>query len=143
MVRLTMPPLTDGVAPEVLVPRPNKMGIALHPDGLVPRIVIRPEYAPLLLDRLAREAASTPDHPVADLFKEVRACTTAVPPDEHMVDTSLFVPLRVLALGRELSFFSKIATFGTARHITIAELSIESFFPADNATNVALHAALA
>jgi hypothetical protein len=119
------------------------MGIALHPDGLVPRIVIRPEYAPLLLDRLAREAASTPDHPVADLFKEVRACTTAVPPDEHMVDTSLFVPLRVLALGRELSFFSKIATFGTARHITIAELSIESFFPADNATNVALHAALA
>jgi hypothetical protein len=54
----------------------------------------------------------------------------------------LFVSLRLRALGgQELAFFSTIATFGTARDITIAELSIESVFPADKTTSAALHTA--
>jgi hypothetical protein len=36
--------------------------------------------------------------------------------------------------GRELSFFSTITTFGTATEVTVAELSVEAFFPADQQT---------
>ena len=44
--------------------------------------------------------------------------------------------------GEELRFFSTTATFGTAVDVTVAELSIESFFPADAATRAAVAAAL-
>ena len=50
----------------------------------------------------------------------------------------MVVPLRILAGDAELAFFSIVATFGTALDITAAELSIESFFPADTATAAAL-----
>jgi hypothetical protein len=43
--------------------------------------------------------------------------------------------------GRELSFFSTVTTFGTAVDITVSELSIEAFFPADERTAQALAAA--
>jgi hypothetical protein len=52
----------------------------------------------------------------------------------------LFLPMRIEAAGEELSFFSTIATFGTALDITVAELSIEAFFPADATTQAALRA---
>ena len=53
--------------------------------------------------------------------------------------TILFLPMRFLGPGDvELSFFSTLATFGTALDITVAELSIEAFFPADPATAAAL-----
>ena len=51
----------------------------------------------------------------------------------------MFVPLQLRTDGRVLSFFSTIATFGTALDITLAELAIEAFFPADPATAAALH----
>ena len=134
--------LTDGVAPELLAPRPNTMRVALHPGGLAPRITNFPEYAAYLLARLEREAALAPDHPVAELYKEVLTYPTVAEHDEPAPGTHLFISLRLRALGdQELAFFSTIATFGTARDITIAELSIESFFPADKTTSAALRAA--
>jgi len=134
--------LTEGVAPELLTPRPNTIRLALHPHGLARQIMNLPEYATHLLARLEREAALAPDHPVAQLYEEVRGYPSVVAHDEHTLGASLFALLRVRALGaRELSFFSTIATFGTARDITVAELSIESFFPADKDTSAALHAA--
>jgi MmyB-like transcription regulator ligand binding domain len=53
---------------------------------------------------------------------------------------SVFVPLRLRLGGRELAFFSTVATFGTPLDITVAELSIESFFPADADTAAELRA---
>ena len=52
----------------------------------------------------------------------------------------LFAPLRLRASGRELRLFSTLATFGTALDITVAELAIEAFFPADPGTDAALRA---
>jgi len=54
----------------------------------------------------------------------------------------LFVPLVLRdGAGGELRFFSTLATFGTAVDVTLAELAIESFFPADQRTEQALRSA--
>ena len=50
------------------------------------------------------------------------------------------MPLVLRVRGGELRFFSTVATFGTARDVTVEELAIESFFPADAATADALRA---
>ena len=135
--------LADGVAPALLAPPANAMRVCFHPDGLAPRITNLAEYSAHLLSRLRRQVAVSPDPVVEELVEELRhypgvedAPTTAVDPA-----SMLFVPfcLRTRA-GDQLTFFSTLATFGTALDITLAELSIESFFPADSTTEAALRA---
>src|SRR5438270_255872 len=53
----------------------------------------------------------------------------------------LFAPLVITSRGRRLTFFSTLATFGTALDITMAELAIESFYPGDAETAEALRRA--
>jgi len=136
--------LTESVAPEVLAPRANAMRVSLHPAGLAPRIANFPEYRGHLLARLRRQAAIAPEPVITALYDEVRSYSTV---SEQTADVSepegqLFTPLKLRALGNQnLEFFSTIATFGTALDITVAELSIESFFPADKATYKALRSA--
>jgi transcriptional regulator with XRE-family HTH domain len=133
--------LSDGVAPELIAPPANALRVCLHPDGLAPRIDNLAEYSEHLLARLRRHLAVSPDPGVAALYEELRGYPgvddgSAAPAGPEDL---LFVPLRLRALGdRTLSFFSTIATFGTALDVTLAELAIESFFPADPATEAAL-----
>jgi hypothetical protein len=136
--------LADGVAPALLSPPANAMRVCLHPDGLAPCIGNLAEYSAHLLGRLRRQIVLSPDPVVEDLVEELRhypgvedAATTAIDPA-----TMLFVPLCLRTrTGDELTFFSTLATFGTPLDITLAELSIESFFPADRETEAALQAA--
>jgi transcriptional regulator with XRE-family HTH domain len=132
--------LTDGVAPELLAPPVNAMRVCLHPDGLAPRIVNVREYGAHLITRLARQSALAPDLGLSALVEELRGYPGVEEHDPAALQTAdlLFAPLRLRALGRELSFFSTLATFGTALDITVAELAIESFFPADPETDAAL-----
>jgi transcriptional regulator with XRE-family HTH domain len=130
----------EGVAARLLLPRPNAIRVCLHPDGLAPQIVNFAEYAAHILGRLQHEAMIAPD-PIAALFDEVRSYPTvsAVDLTTAVTASKLFLPLRIRALsGQELQFLSTIASFGTARDVTVAELAIESFFPADKATDAAL-----
>jgi transcriptional regulator with XRE-family HTH domain len=136
--------LAGGVAPELLVPPVNTLRVCLHPDGLAPRIVNLAEYGAHLLDRLHRQADVSGDRELAALHDELRRYPGV--PEEPSTPahpaTLLFVPLVLReADGRELTFFNTIATFGTALDITVAELAIESLFPADEATAAALRAA--
>lgn len=138
--------LTAGVAPELLTPPVNTMRVGLHPDGLAPRILNLPEYAAYLLARLQRQAALAPDPAVAALYDEIRGYSTVSESlrarSIRLPENMLFAPLHLRTLdGREVTFFSSIATFGTAADITLAELSIEQFFPADKITDAALRAA--
>jgi hypothetical protein len=132
--------LTEGVAAELLEPPINAMRVSLHPDGLGPRIANLDEWSAHILTRLRRQSALAPDPVVAGLIEELRGYPGVRDPDSVAVEPAefLFVPLRIRALGDELSFFSTLATFGTALDITLAELSIESFFPADRDTSAAL-----
>jgi transcriptional regulator with XRE-family HTH domain len=126
-------PLLDGVALELLQPPVNCMRLALHPDGLAPRILNLGEWRAHLLHRLDRQVAMTRDQELAALLEELRSYPG--PDSEQVPSTSeIMVKLRLATEEGELAFFSTVTTFGTAVDITVAELSIEAFFPADERT---------
>jgi transcriptional regulator with XRE-family HTH domain len=135
--------LADGVSPELLAPPVNALRVNLHPDGLASRIVNFAEYSAHLVGRVRRELALAPDPGLAELLEELRGYPGVTEPDTTVADPAqmLFVPLRLRAAGTELALFSTLATFGTALDVTLAELAIESFFPADADTEAALRAA--
>lgn len=132
-------PLLAGVAEDLLVPPVNVLRVGLHPRGLAPRIVNLGQWRAHLLDRLRREAAWSGDPGIADLERELRAYPCDVP--GHVPEATgapgvaeLAVPLRLRHERGELSLLSTVATFGTPVDITVSELRIETFLPADPAT---------
>ena len=135
--------LAEGVDPSLLAPPANALRVSLHPDGLAPRIENLAEYADHLLSRLDRQVAASADRELAALCDELRGYP-GMPERSgaaHDGASTLFVPLVLRTVdGARVTFFSTIATFGTALDITVAELAIESFFPADEATAEVLRA---
>jgi transcriptional regulator with XRE-family HTH domain len=132
--------LLEGVAPHLLEPPANALRIALHPEGMAPRILNFGPWRHHVLNRLGRQARLTGDPAIAELWEELDAY-----PGERdggvLPEHDVFMPLTLRAAdGAELRFLSTVATFGTAVDVTVAELSIESFFPADAATAAALPA---
>lgn len=130
--------LTDQVAPELLEPPLNVVRISVHPRGLAPHIVNFGQYAGHLLGRLRRQAERTADPALIELLAEaVEYCgasvTEAIPAPDDVV-----LPLRLRVADTELSLFSTISVFGAPRDVTIDELAIEMFYPADDATASAL-----
>jgi transcriptional regulator with XRE-family HTH domain len=137
--------LLEGVADELLEPPANCMRLALHPDGMAPRILNLGEWRSHLLHRLDRQIAMTADAGLREMRDELLTYPGPLP-DHQLADGSeIVVGLRLNSSAGELSFFSTVTTFGTALDITLSELSIEAFFPADEATAQALsaHAAVA
>jgi len=126
--------LLDGVEPELLEPPVNVLRVSLHPDGMASRILNLADWRAHLLERLDRQIAATGDASLQTLRAELDRYPAPPPdaPPENLGD--LCVPLRLRTSYGDLSFISTIATFGTAVDITVAELAIESFFPADDAT---------
>jgi transcriptional regulator with XRE-family HTH domain len=135
---------TAGVAPHLLEPPINVYRLGLHPDGLAPRVRNRVEYTQHLVSQLQRDAAVSGDPTLAALLDEVCDYAGVTQPGDGVADTAtrLFLPMEFTTVdGVELSFFSTLATFGTALDVTVSELSIESFFPADEWTRSQLRAA--
>lgn len=131
--------LVEGAAPHLLEPPVNVLRLSLHPEGLAPRIANLGEWRAHLLDRLGRQAVTAGDPALFALHEEL----VAYPGGEraHAIDLeagAIAVPLRIRAGEAELSLISTATSFGTATDVTVAELSIESFFPADAATGEAL-----
>jgi transcriptional regulator with XRE-family HTH domain len=130
--------LTAGAAPRLLEPPVNVLRLALSPDGVAPRIVNLGEWRAHLLARLRREIAVSADARLIELLDELRE----YPGDRPGVDVpgsgDVVVPLRIRTDLGELCFLSTVATFGTPLDVTVAELSIESFFPANPETAKAL-----
>jgi transcriptional regulator with XRE-family HTH domain len=128
-------PLLEGVAPELLVPPVNCVRLALHPDGLAPRILNLGEWRGHLLQRMGRELQVTGDPQVEVLLDEIRDYPGPIAPDAPDAG-AIMVQLRLADRSGdgELAFFSTITTFGTAADITVSELSVEAFFPADAET---------
>jgi transcriptional regulator with XRE-family HTH domain len=128
--------LVEGASAELLAPPVNVLRLSLHPDGLAPRITNLPEWRAHLLHRLDRQAAATGDPVLRELYRELRSYpggVAATPPDD------LVVPLRYRAGEVELSFFSITSVLGTPLDVTLQELAVESFLPADATTAAALH----
>jgi len=133
--------LTEGVAPALLAPPANALRVSLHPHGMAPRIVNLGAWRAHLLGRLRRQVAHTADPALGQLYDELRAypCDQPAPEVEAPGPGDIVVPLRLRHGGRDLAFFSTVATFGTPLDVTVAELAIEAFFPADPATAAVLH----
>jgi len=133
--------LTAGVAPDLLEPPVNVLRLSLHPDGMAPRIANLGEWRGHLLERLDRQIALTGDAALANLRAELATYPgPGAPP--HLGGPEIAVPLRLRSEAGELSFIGTVATFGTAVEVTASELSIESFFPADEQTAAAVRAAV-
>ena len=128
-------PLLAGVAPHLLTPPVNVMRLSLSPDGLLPAIVNADEWRAHLLARLARQARETADPFLHALQDELQG------PADARVDASapaVVVPLRLRTAIGDLSFISTTMVFGHAMDVTLSELAVELFFPADAATGDAL-----
>jgi transcriptional regulator with XRE-family HTH domain len=131
---------TADVRPDLLAPPANALRVSLHPEGMAPRIVNLGEWRAHLLGRLRRQIALTADPRLTALYDELRAypCDQPEPELELPGSGDVVVPLRVRHGDGELAFFSTVATFGTPVDVTVSELAIESFFPADAETAAAL-----
>ena len=127
---------TRHVQPGLLEPPVNVLRLSLHPDGMAPRIANLPEWRAHLLARLHRQAEATGDARLAHLHDELEAYPGGE--SEQPQATDVVVPLRYRGDREELSFISITAMVGTPMDVTVEELVIESFYPADEKTAQAL-----
>jgi transcriptional regulator with XRE-family HTH domain len=130
-------PLLAGIEAALLEPPTNVLRLSLHPAGLAPRIVNYREWRAHLLERLRRQIDATGDPGLARLAAELEGYP---PPDAAAASGGgedyggVLVPLRLASPGGVLSFFSTTPVFGTPMDVTLSELVLESFFPADETT---------
>ena len=113
--------------------------LSLHPTGLAPRIANLAEWRAHLLERLGTQIDLTADQTLVDLMRELRSYPGAGQArrrnrPETRDYAKVVVPLELVMEGRVLTFFSTTTVFGTPVDITLSELALESFFPADVAT---------
>ncbi|MET7454287.1 helix-turn-helix transcriptional regulator [Streptomyces sp. NPDC005574] len=137
--------LLDGVPESLLTPPLNAMRLTLHPEGLAPRIRNLHEWRGHLLAQMERQIALHRSRPLRELYEEVAAYPVPAAPDPEEPDGSaayFALPMRIEHEGRTLSFVSSISTFNTPMDVTVAELAIETFLPADPATAKYLRSAL-
>jgi transcriptional regulator with XRE-family HTH domain len=127
--------LLDGIDAELLEPPVNVIRLSLHPRGLAPRIVNLEEWRASLAGRLRREYDACADPALGELLDEVAEGVEEVPGSAALV-----VPLQLRA-GSDtvLSFISTTTVFGTPREVTLSELAIEAFYPADEVTRKILN----
>ena len=126
--------LLEGVAPHLLAPPVNVLKLALHPEGMAPRIENLGEWRAHLLHDLAALRDQTGDEELHALYDELTSYPG--PQAEPRATHDVFVPLKIDGL----TFLSTRTTFGTAMDVTVAELAIEAFYPADEATFTACSA---
>lgn len=124
---------THDIAPELMEPPVNVLRVSLHPRGMATHIINLGEWRAHILSRLRRQLTLTADSELARLYEELRAypCEGPDPEVEIPGPSDIVIPLRIRHGDGELAFLSTVATFGTPLDITVAELAIESFYPAD------------
>jgi transcriptional regulator with XRE-family HTH domain len=127
--------LTAGTAPWLLERPVNVLRLSLHPDGMAPRITNLSQWRAHLLARLRRQLAATGDRRLGGQLEELHGYPGGE--NEPAAVDEVVVPLRYRHGGKELSFLSVTAVIGTPMDVTVAELAIESVYPADQATAVA------
>jgi transcriptional regulator with XRE-family HTH domain len=121
------------VKPELLEPPVNVLRVSLHPEGMAPRIANLPEWRAHLLARLSRQIEATGDARLVQLHQEL-ASYPGRQGCRQPRTAEVVVPLRYRAEDQELSFLSITALVGTPMDVTVEELAIESFYPADALT---------
>lgn len=132
----TVAPLLEGISAELLKPPVNVLRLSLHPEGLAKRIVNLYEWREHLLNRLKKQVEDTADIELEQLLNELKSYKTAPSKREKpsKTDTEIVVPLKLQSAFGTLSFISTTTVFGTPTDVTLSEIALETFFPADEAT---------
>ena len=132
------PMLMTGIDPALAEPPVNVLRVTLHPGGLAPRIANLPVWRAHILERLRRQIDVTADPVLIELMRELREYPSPGEPPPTIDYGGVIVPMQMHSDFGLLSFFGTITVFGTPVEITLSELAIESFFPADAATAEAM-----
>ncbi len=119
----------------------NVLRVSLHPKGFAPRIANLSEWRAHLLQRLKHQINVTADPVLIALMKELRALSPGGDDHGELPGTSeVFVPMQLETPHGVMSLFSTTTVFGTPIDVTLSEIAVESFFPADDATREILRA---
>jgi transcriptional regulator with XRE-family HTH domain len=132
-----LPRLLGGVDASLLQPPVNVMRVALHPSGLAPRTINLVEWRAHLLERLRRQSEASADPVLLSLLEELRgypAPRGARPARETPDYGGMVVPFELATEAGPMTFISTTTVFGTPVDITLSELALECFYPADEVT---------
>jgi transcriptional regulator with XRE-family HTH domain len=136
-----VPHLLARADPSLLQPPVNVLRLSLHPQGIAPQIVNLGQWRHHLFERLRQQIQVTGDPVLQDLEQELRGYPMPPHADATRLEGEVLgiaVPLRLSTQAGELGFISTMTVFGTAVDITLQELALETFFPADAFTAQAL-----
>jgi transcriptional regulator with XRE-family HTH domain len=136
-----VPHLLAGIDASLLQPPMNVLRLSLHPFGLAPRIVNLGQWRDHLFERLRQQVHATGDAGLASLLDELRAYPVPEGAHDTQLDGELLgvaMPVKFRTPDGVLSFISTTTVFGTPVDVTLQELALETFFPADEFTLAAL-----
>lgn len=129
-----LPRIYEGVAEELLVPPVNGLRLSLHPKGLAPKVLNLAEWRASMLARVRAQAAASGDTGLAELYAELKSYGGEDDvPDADGRDAPL-IPFRLASEVGPLSFLTTTMVFDAPLDVTLSELIIECFFPADAET---------
>src|SRR5215510_4110780 len=132
-------PLLEGI-PQRLLGQPfNILRLAFHPEALAPRTVNLAEWCGHLLERLHRQCEATADPELIKLYNDLKSYPIPAR-SAPLSNDNVAIPFKLRLGGEILSFFSTTMVFGTPVDITLSELALETFFPADDLTAARMRA---
>jgi transcriptional regulator with XRE-family HTH domain len=136
----TLPHLMAGADAALLQAPVNVLRLSLHPQGLAPKIANLVQWRAHIFERLRHQIQATGEGTLAALLEELRDYPVPDGCDEQLEGElpGVLVPLRFRTPQGTLSFISTTTIFGTPVDVTLQELALETFFPADEATAQAL-----
>jgi transcriptional regulator with XRE-family HTH domain len=138
-------PLIADTSAELLKPPVNVLRLSLHPSGLAPRIENLAQWRAHLLSRLARAVELSADPQLVELMQELRAYPEPIGAHADRsgagLEREIVVPLKLRGPHGTLAFISTTTVFGSPLEVSLSELAIEAFFPADPGTAAALRSA--
>ena len=123
--------------PSLLEPPLNVLRVSLHPRGVAPRIANLAEWRAHVLERLRRQIDASGDPVLIALLEELRAYPAPAPKFTRDYG-GVLVPIELMTEHGICSFFSTTTIFGTPVDVTLSELAVEAFYPADEQTAAAL-----
>jgi transcriptional regulator with XRE-family HTH domain len=133
------------VDPILIQPPVNLLRLCLHPQGFTRKIMNYSEWRKCLLDYLNQQVAITADPFLIALLTELSNYPRPASARDDLAPSQgehsrFAIPLRLMTKAGELSFISTVTIFGTPIDVTLSELAIESFFPANEQTSALMMA---
>ena len=131
-----VPILLEEVSPKLLENPINVLRLSLHPEGLAPKIVNFQQWRNYILKRLRKQADDSADEGLEKLFDELSGYKFNGKRNENVANShhEIIVPLQIESKFGVLSFISTVTVFGTPIDVTVSEIALETFFPADEKT---------